>query len=457
LPTSSRFTAGETLRPVLFRWPGGGAVAPARWPSLAAELFSLEAFFVLFLFAGRYKNLGHLRGFPIDLTLLFCALTIAATGAAMVSGRLKPAPPSLTQLFMILFSGFTVLSLAWSGFLEINIDKVLRFLFLTTPSFFVADILARDRARRSRFLRLLMLFSCVFLLYYVYLRYALGIAMRAGRIEGDNYLEYGYNATFLFISCLAVAALGSSKQLWPAALVAGAALYGLLIIGGRGPLALALLAIPLLALGLWRRAQSLRRLMLLGGLTVVAAVAYLTFAPGDRADGAAGGGFYTLQRYQSQLMGADRSMDQRFVGRQLALRLWLEKPLVGWGVGEFKVADPYLEYPHNTPLEILAEMGLVGFCLFLCVCVPAARDSVRLLGNRASGWPETAIALLFLTELAAHLTVAGNLADDRVLFAFMGLAIGSGATWAQDRRRPASVAAVPPGARLQRSAVWVRQ
>jgi O-antigen ligase len=415
-----------------------GAARADRWRLLAAELFSIETSFVLFLFSGWYKNLGYLRSFPVDLTLAFAVLTIGLIGGALVAGRLKPPPPTRYDLLMILFSALAVAGLAWSSFDSINIDKALRFLFLTSPGFFVADIIARQAERRSRFVRLLILFCCAFLLYYAYSRYLLGIEMQAGGPTGaDNYLEYGSAAGYLFVTCLALAALGSPKRFLGAALGMGVALYGLLIMGGRAPLTVALLAIPLLALGLLRHGgRSLRRLALLAGLVAVAAVAYLGLGPADRTNGEAAAGFRTLQRYEMQLSGQDtRSMDQRLAGRELAVRMWLEKPVFGWGIGEFKIADSYLKYPHNTLFEILAEMGLAGLFLFLCVCIPAVRDCARIVGDRARGWTDVAIALLFLTELAAHLTVQGYLADDRAFFAYMGLVIGSCTVAARGNRR----------------------
>jgi O-antigen ligase len=155
-------------------------------------------------------------------------------------------------------------------------------------------------------------------------------------------------------------------------------------------------------------------------------------------------------------------MDLRVGARQLALRMWLEKPVVGWGIGEYGLLNVNFNYPHNTALEILAEMGLVGGSLFLLMCVPAVRDSARILGSRASGWPETAIALLFLSELPLQLTVTGYLAADRIFFAWMGLAIGSGAALARGDRlgvrfAPAPPSSRPQGGRPRRSGAWVRQ
>jgi O-antigen ligase len=275
-------------------------------------------------------------------------------------------------------------------------------------------------------------FSCAFLLYYAYLRYGLGINMQAGADMGpDNYLEYGTDASILFIISLALAAFGSPKQLYGAVFGAGAALYALLIMGGRGPLAVALLAVPLLGLGLLQRSrQSWRHLARLAGLLAVlvafAAVGLVALERPDQSDTELERQFRTLDRFQAQLSRENTtSMDERTGGRDLAYRMWLEEPLLGSGIGEFEVNDTYLKFPHNLLLEILAEMGIVGAFLFFPVCAVAVRDCLRIAKDRACHWSDAAIALLFLTELASHLTVQGFLSDDRIFFAYIGLVIGS--------------------------------
>ena len=44
-----------------------------------------------------------------------------------------------------------------------------------------------------------------------------------------------------------------------------------------------------------------------------------------------------------------------------AFNLFLEKPIFGWGFG---YTDQVYSYPHNIILELLAELGLLGFLLF---------------------------------------------------------------------------------------------
>src|SRR5229473_2737309 len=214
------------------------SLSPRVLPSLA-DLFSIEASFVLFLFAGRYKGLPELRGFPIDFTLLFFAATLCLMAWASASGRIKPLPLDLPVVLMISFSALAAISLFWSSIDQRNVDKMLRFLLLTSTSFFAAYILAQEKIRCERLLRVLVGLSCAILLYYAYYRYVLGVDMSdpalGGRVPEDanNYLEYNAHAAILFILFLSLAVFGSLKQLGGAIVGACTSLFGLVTIGGR--------------------------------------------------------------------------------------------------------------------------------------------------------------------------------------------------------------------------------
>ncbi len=413
------------------------------------DLISIEASFILFLFAGRYKNLPELRGFPVDFTLLFFAATLGLMGWAIVSGKMKPIPLSLGVVSMISFCAVAAVSLFWSSIYHLNVDKVVRFLLLTSPSFFAAHILAQDKNRQERLLRLLVWLSCAILLYYAYYRWILGVDV-AANVEGEdyanNYLEYNSHAGILFIVFLCLAVFGSPKQRGIAIIGSGAALFALVAIGGRGPFTSALLAIPLLALGLLLHPrgalQRLTRLMVLVSvLMVIAVFGYVGFV---RVSGpsAVWEQLHTLDRYQAQLSGDEtHSLDLRLNGQEDAFRQWQEKPILGWGIGEFRVQHNDLAYPHNLLLEILMEIGLVGAFLFVSVCAVAVIACVRAAQYGMSSWVDSGIALLFLADLGSHLTVEGYLADDRIFFAYVGLAIGL--RQAAERRRTQPVSRLP--------------
>lgn len=411
-----------------------------------ADAFSIEASFLLFLFAGRYKALPELRGFPVDFTLFFFATTCALMAWAIVSGRLKLPPLSLPVLFMMAFCSLATVSIFWSSIDGRNIDKLLRFLLLTSTSFFAADILGQETERRERLMRLLVWFSVIVLLYYAYYRYVLGIDMasKGGRTSegGNNYLEYNAHAGILFIVFLAVAVCGSSRQLVMAVAGSGAALFALVTVGGRGPLALALLAIPLTGVGLLLRVRHrmsgiIRMLIFVSAVIGTAAIGFLALLQLEGTN-EAWSEMRTLDRYQMQLSREHTdSMDVRIEGQAFAFRQWQERPLLGWGIGEFRVQNNFLEYPHNLLFEILMEMGLVGAYLFFSICAIAVIGCVRVAKRGNIGWADTAIILLFVTELISHLTVQGYLADDRYFLAYLALAIGLQRNVAL--RRPATV------------------
>jgi O-antigen ligase len=394
---------------------------------LLADFFSVEAAFTWFLFAGWYKDLWELRWFPIDFTLFFFGLTFCLIAAAWFSVRVKSFSPDKAVLLLILFSMLAMASMSWSSLEAANFDKAQRFLLLTASSFCIGHMIAEDRERRQRFGRMLLRFSSVFLLYYIYCRYLLGLNMQAGDDMGpNNYLEYGSDARTLFILCLTIASLGAPRQVYAALPAAGIALYFLLIMGGRGPLVEALVALALLVLGFgWRRPRLLRRLAFCSGLIAIAATGYLIIAQPDEAGAADGDSFRTLERFQLQLNGEDTtSLDERSAGRNLAVQMWLEAPVLGFGFGEFRVRDPYLKYPHNLPLEILAELGISGTSIFFGLIAFAVQNCVRIARDRNSDWTDAAVALVFMSELVSHFTVQGYLADDRFFFALMGLIIG---------------------------------
>lgn len=428
----------------------------ARFLAHASDFLSIEGAFALFLFSGHYKTLPELQGFPVDLTLFFLVVTLCVICGAFLSGRIGQFPLTLPVLSMLLFSQYAVATVFWSSLDSLNIDKEWRFLFLTAPSFFIAHAIAQDPARRERLLRTVTWFSAALLLYYVYHKYVLGNGYSPfdeakDRLGGNTYLTYGTHASIVFIVCLAAAVFGARRQIAAAIAGTGAALYLLLVIGGRGPLAAAVFAVPLLAFGLVvRSGESLSRVLrlafLLSSLAAAAAVSYAVIVHVD-GSGPELTEFRTINRYEAQISQDDtNSVDERKDGQRFAFHRWLEKPIFGWGIGEFRVKDSYLEYPHNLLLEILMETGVVGGFLFLIAIVGGLVNCVRLARAPAAGWVEVSIALLFLTDLALHVTEQGYLADDRIFFAWIGLAASTSAV-----RGRASPAPLPsPGAGRKR-------
>jgi hypothetical protein len=338
------------------------------------------------------------------------------------------------------FGSFAIASLFWSSYDQLNIDKTLRFMILTSMSFYISLTLAEDKERGERLMRLVGLLSCAILLYYGYYRWILGINITRGlwdpeRSDGstenheDNYQEYGEHAAILFILFLAVAVFGPARRLPVNTAGASAALFALVSIGGRGALMIALLSIPLLGLGLLFCSREvlrfeIRLLFFSCAVIAVAAVGYMLFTNWEGSD-TAWEQFHTLNRYDAQLSGeSTTSIDHRLELQIDAFFKWQEKPLFGWGIGEFRIQHTEFKYPHNLLLEILMEMGLIGALLFIALCATAIVNCIRIAREGPSNWVNAAVVLLFITDFISHISVMGYLADDRIFFTYIALTIG---------------------------------
>jgi len=106
-----------------------------------------------------------------------------------------------------------------------------------------------------------------------------------------------------------------------------------------------------------------------------------------------------------------------------ALVLWtrdLQHLLIGTGTAGYIMVFPWrdVEYPHNLPLELLAEFGLIGlgvFSLHILLIVKQTYHQCRLsLRREEMQWLIGALTMFFAT------LVSGDLNDNRMLWFLLG-------------------------------------
>jgi O-antigen ligase len=114
------------------------------------------------------------------------------------------------------------------------------------------------------------------------------------------------------------------------------------------------------------------------------------------------------------------SNDVRAYINRDGFKMFLKKPVMGWGLGAFPVVYPqfrtfytnfFVNEAHNDYLQLLVEMGLLGFATMLWLVVTTFRCALKKMGNWTSDMSgAVALAsLLGLTGILVHSAVDFNL------------------------------------------------
>lgn len=401
-------------------------------------LFSFEALFLLFFWAGRYKAIPQLTGFPVDLTLLFL---VASLGLAVVVvfrevDATRAIQDKATVLY-ILFLLWIVATYFWSSQLNENKEKLTYTLTLLTWSFLgTYIIISTSEERVRRFVGLIMAFSVAMILYWFYIKFALGIDINnsASPVVGPNYLGYGENALCLYLGFFALALKVRRVSVVFLSVIGMAVMLLIMMsLGGKGPLLLALLAPALMALwilmknGMNVTFPKIIQMTLIAAALLGVALFAISLLSQDFLE-VARGHMRTLDRLTGSLGQSDfgDSASSRLDGQRLALNHWFQQPLFGWGIGEYSVIDGFLRYPHNLALEILMELGLIGFLLFMGLILLTISRIWSVWPRDLSDWTTMVMGMLFITLILSRMTFQGYLPDERFLFTLAGFLLGLG-------------------------------
>jgi O-antigen ligase len=107
----------------------------------------------------------------------------------------------------------------------------------------------------------------------------------------------------------------------------------------------------------------------------------------------------------------DLSGDIRFGINRDGLRMFLQRPILGWGLGTFPVVYPefrsfytnfFVNAAHNDYLQLLVEMGLLGFATMVWLLLVVYRAAAKKLSNW-TGDISGAVALACLLGLSGLL------------------------------------------------------
>ncbi|WP_433261918.1 O-antigen ligase family protein [Actinosynnema sp. CS-041913] len=322
---------------------------------------------------------GYLFAVHGQLAKVTPALLAAVWVAVRVRERRMPAPHPVHAV-LALFAVVLLASTALHAGGPYAVDYLQRWLPFLVITVILVDVAAREVPIRA-LLASIVTGAAVAAVGALHSMVAEGETRATGPLEDPNDLAYFLVAALPLLVALldtgrSRAGLASSR-----ARSAGFALTGLVLVAGAaatfsrgGALALTVAVVWLTA----RRALPVRAVA--GGVAVVMAlgVGVLLFG-GPTLDRAV--------REKSHI--AETNVDTRELRWQAAARMAAEHPVLGVGPGGFRSdypaasgnaeVDEQTPVAHNMYLEVVAELGLPGFGLFVGLLAVAAVRSERVL------------------------------------------------------------------------------
>jgi O-antigen ligase len=382
--------------------------ASTLWQVMARPLqllMSFEFLFAMFVFGGVFKsNPNFLMLFPFDPTLLFGAASMAVGIVILLRvGLYRPALVPILLYFLLCL--WILLSIFWTLAQDFppQLQHLMRIILINGWVLIgTCGIVAADQRRLSRFLCLIVVFAVILSVDWL---------VNAGSLSHKGFLENrSYQNTARLISAGFLVLFGllifgrSGIAAWLlASLGAVFFFYTLLITGARAPLiGLVLGAAVMMAMAITMVGQRLfvRRGAGMAALVAAGLIIFLVLILQSGVE------TWTVQRMQSLIRffssfnsDSDRSSEVRTLYFAAALHYWgysWQTIIIGNGLLSFS----YLysgEYvpgtnPHNIPLEILCEFGLVGFAIFVTFVASLFRH-VSLTVYPGDHWTPVIMAL----------------------------------------------------------------
>ena len=106
-----------------------------------------------------------------------------------------------------------------------------------------------------------------------------------------------------------------------------------------------------------------------------------------------------------------------------AIDIWLQKPLLGWGVGGWSMAywqRDISQYPHNLICEVLTEQGFVGALALLYFLFAVFRQLRACLAETMEVFPVLLPGLIYVLGLTMF---SGAIDDNRFVWFWCGLSL----------------------------------
>jgi O-antigen ligase len=359
--------------------------------------------FWLLLNSNRFDLQFALLGFWFQGFILLWYLKIHPVGLPI-----GPRP----LLWLYLLAIWMVLSLSWSVSLTVTT------LYQTLPLLMVtASLFAIWISQRSVWLFRTLLWgivaACLISALYAISQYHAGGQPNSLLLNKNNHAALMILA--LFITLQQSAALATQRRHWQlGAVVMAPFIYTILITGSRGAIIGYATALLLALVWLWRRHRTLFWLLI--GINI----ALVLIIDNSRIDRIA-----TIANTP-----LEQNISARYAKWEVALTMISQQPILGTGLGTFRLTYPALLDPirsgmmllvHNDYLSFAVELGLIGAALFGTLLVATLIQVIATLRRsevEIRVKDEIVLLSLAILGLLIHTLVTFNLYVNAIVFLF---------------------------------------
>jgi len=197
-------------------------------------------------------------------------------------------------------------------------------------------------------------------------------------------------------------------------------LFGIFLSGVRGPFVSAIVGLAFYLLIQYKRQP--RVLISMVGVVLFLLVTFNILYPVIVSK------VPNIRDYSPEAFIQGKSVKERLERYQAAVRLFVQRPLLGGGTNSYPQRTKLDEYPHNIFLEIVSENGIIGLVVFLGFLGSVVWAGFRYLAiwhigfdphERAIGLAVMVISLTLLVEKQ----FSYSLTMHKELFAFLGIIV----------------------------------
>jgi len=374
--------------------------------TLIMSVFSPQGCLVVYLWAGQFK--ATLQGLmAADFTALLAGLLILFMGReAVLNGRHIRLPLVFCLIYGILVGSLLLSSTYTIAPIDPVKIKLFRLVVVDGLAVMATLFLVTDTEKMETFMRAQIVIGLVLSLFTI-----VGAApgqFHLRGVGGSSYISGGRAISLALGVSIGMLGLGTV----PKQAVALMLVMGLLIMSARGPLIASFMS--LVALMLYR-SRRLKRpsISALAGLLVGVYVVRRLYAQGY---------FYTIGRRLALTAGVeDTSLAARVHFARAAEDMFLQKPALGWGLASFPFFAGTVSTegtPHNLALELLCEVGIMGFVPFVLMMIIAA---YRFFVSRKEVPLAVSDGTIYAFVFWAATIPALDLRDARAFFSFLAM------------------------------------